>query len=168
MNAPEQQRTPACGREPLPCLFNAIIGAVDLDTEEGRALVVSAITATGAEGARFRTLCDIILGVAVSDAAHDHLEELMGITDKSKFVDGWYQQGRAEGEADGMAEGREGIAQGKAEARAADILLILKSRGLSPTRAQRELVESCDDLGQLGTWFDRGLTATTLAMVFED
>jgi hypothetical protein len=28
--------------------------------------------------------------------------------------------------------------------------------------------ESCGDLGQLGTWFDRVLTATTLAMVFED
>jgi hypothetical protein len=61
-------------------LFNAIIGAVDLDTEEGRALVVRAITATGAEGARFRSLCDIILGVTVSDSAHEHLEELMGIT----------------------------------------------------------------------------------------
>jgi hypothetical protein len=75
-----------------------------LDTEEGRALVVGAVAATGAEGARFRSLCDIILGVA-SDAAHDHLEELMGITDKSKFVDGWYQQGRAAGEAEGIAQG---------------------------------------------------------------
>jgi hypothetical protein len=146
---------------PYLVLFNAIIGAVDVDTEEGRALVVGAITATGAEGARFRSLCDIILGIAPSDAAHEHLEELMGITYKSKFVDGWYQQGRAAGEADG-------IAQGEAKRGAADILRILESRGLSPTRAQRELIESCDDLGQLDTWFDRALTATTLAMVFED
>jgi hypothetical protein len=43
-----------------------------------------------------------------------------------------------------------------------------RSRGLRPTRAQRELIESCDDVGQLNTWFDRALTATTLAMVFED
>ena len=85
----------------------------------------------------------------------------MGITYKSKFVDGWYQQGRAAGEADG-------IAQGEAKRGAADILRLLKSRGLSPTRAQRELIESCGDLGQLDTWFDRALTATTLAMVFED
>jgi hypothetical protein len=84
-------------------LFNAVIGAVDLDTEEGRARVVGAITDTGAEGARFRSLCDIILGIA-SDAAHEHLEELMGVTDKSK----------------------------------------------------------------LDTWCDRALTATTVAMVFED
>jgi hypothetical protein len=136
-----------------------------LDTEEGRALVVGAVAATGAEGARFRSLCDIILGVVVSDDAHDHLAELMGVTYKSKFVDGWYQQGRAAGEAKGMAEG---IAQGEAKRGATDILRILKSRGLSPTRAQRELIESCDDLAQLDTWFDRALTAATIAMVFED
>jgi hypothetical protein len=75
------------------------------------------------------------------------------------------QQGRAAGEADGKAEG---IAQGEAKRGATDILRLLKSRGLSPTRAQRELIESCDDLGQLDTWFDRALTATTLATVFED
>jgi hypothetical protein len=156
---------PLADASPYLVLFNAIIGAVDLDTEEGRALVVGAITATGAEGTRFRSLCDIILGVAVSDSAHEHLEELMGITYKSKFVDGWYQQGRAAGEAKGMAEG---IAQGEAKRGATDILRILKSRGLRPTRAQRELIESCDDLGQLDTWFDRALTVTAVAMVFED
>jgi hypothetical protein len=151
---------PLAGASPYLVLFNAVIGAVDLDAEEGRVLAASAITATGAEGARFRSLCDIILGVA-SDAAHEHLEELMGITYKSKFVDGWYQQGRAAGEADG-------IAQGEVKRGANDILRILKSRGLNPTRAQRELIESCGDLGQLDTWFDRALTVMTVAMVFED
>jgi hypothetical protein len=145
---------------PYLVLFNAVIGAVDLDTEEGRAHVVRAITATGVEGARFRSLCDIILGVA-SDAAHEHLEELMGITYKSKFVDGWYQQGRAAGQAEGKAQG-----EARGEARA--ILRILESRGLRPTRAQRELIESCNDLGQLDTWFDRALTARTAAAIFED
>jgi len=129
-------------------LFNAVIGAVDLDTEGGRARVVGAITAAGAEGARFRGLCDIILGVA-SDAAREHLEELIGITYKSKFVDGWYQQGRAAGAVEG-------------------ILRLLESRSLRPTRAQRELIESCHDLDQLDIWFDRALTVTTAAAVFED
>jgi hypothetical protein len=159
---------PLAGASPYLVLFNAIIGAVDLDTEEGRALVVGAITATGVEGARFRSLCDIILGIA-SDAAHEHLENLMGITYKSKFVDGWYQQGRAAGEAEGKAEGiAEGEARGKARTRAEDILRILKSRGLSPTRAERELIDSCDDLDRLDIWFDRSLTVMTVAMVFED
>lgn len=89
----------------------------------------------------------------------------MGITYKSKFVDGWYQQGRAAGEAKGIGQG---IAQGEVRTRAADILRILKSRGLRPTRAQRELIESCDDLGQLDTWFDRSLTVMMVAAVFED
>jgi hypothetical protein len=89
----------------------------------------------------------------------------MGITYKSKFVDGWYQQGRAAGEAKGMAEG---FSQGEARGEARAILRVLKSRGLRPTLAQRELIESCDDLAQLDTWFDRALTAATVAMVFED
>ena len=122
--------------------------------------VVEAITATGAEGARFRSLCNIILGIA-SDVAHEHLEELMGITYKSKFVEGWYQQGRAVGAA-------EGIAQGEARGEARAILRVLESRGLRPTVAQRELIESCDDVAQLDTWCDRALTATTVAMLFED
>jgi hypothetical protein len=159
---------PLADASPYLVLFNAVIGAVDLDTEEGRARVVEAITATGAEGARFRSLCDIILGVA-SDAAHEHLEELMGITYKSKFVDGWYQQGRAAGEAEGKARGKaRGEAQGEARGEARAILRLLESRGLRPTRAQRELIESCDDLGQLDAWFDRALTVTTAAAIFED
>jgi hypothetical protein len=149
---------------PYLVLFNAVIGAVDMDTEEGRALVVAAITATGAEGARSRSLCDIILGIA-SDAAHEHLEELMGITYKSQFVDGWYQQGRAVGAAEGKAEGKaEGIAEGEARA----ILRVLKSRGLHPTYAQRELIESCEDVAQLDMWLDRASTAATVATIFED
>jgi hypothetical protein len=155
---------PLTDASPYLVLFNAVIGAVDLDTEEGRARVVGAITATGAEGARFRGLCDIILGVA-SDAAHEHLEELMGITYKSKFVDGWYQQGRAVGEAEGKAQGE---AQGEARGEARAILRLLESRGLRPTRAQRELIESCQDLDQLDSWLDRALTVATAAAVFED
>jgi hypothetical protein len=85
----------------------------------------------------------------------------MGITYKSKFVEGWYQQGRAVGAAEGKAEG---IARGEARA----ILRVLKSRGLRPTPAQRELIESCDDVAQLDTWCDRALTAATVAMLFED
>jgi hypothetical protein len=155
---------PLADASPYLVLFNAVIGAVDLDTEEGRARVVGAITASGAEGARFRSLCDIILGVA-SDAAHEHLEELMGITYQSKFVDGWYQQGVAVGAAEGIAEGE---ARGAARTRAEDILGVLTSRGLDPTRGERELIESCDDLARLHTWFNRALTAATVAMVFED
>ena len=127
---------PLAGASPYLVLFNAVIGAVDLETEEGRARVVGAITATGAGGARFRSLCDIILGVA-SDAAHEHLEELMGITYKSKFVDGWYQQGCVVGEAKGKAEG---IAEGAARARAGDSPPRVARSGAHPCRARADRV----------------------------
>ena len=157
---------PLADASPYLVLFNAIIGAVDLDTEEGRALVVGAITATGAEGARFRSLCDIILGIA-SDAAHEHLEELMGITYKSKFVDGWYQQGRAtgrrkagQGRAQGMAWGGEDESQGYPPHPR------VPRPGAHPWRARADRVLRRPR--QLHTWFQRALTVATLAMVFED
>jgi hypothetical protein len=39
---------PLAGASPYLVLFNAVIGAVDLDTKEGRALAVGAITASPA------------------------------------------------------------------------------------------------------------------------
>jgi hypothetical protein len=71
-----------------------------------------------------------------------------GITYKSKFVDGWYQAGFARGQA-------------------RVILRVLKSRGLRPTLAQRELIESSEDLDLLDRWLDRAITGTTVEMVFE-
>jgi hypothetical protein len=158
-NAPALDRA-----SPYLVLFNTIIGAVDLDTPDGRDLAVAAIHATGAHGASQRSLCDIILGIA-SDAAYEHLEKLMAISYKSKFVDGWYQQGVAAGKEEGEAEGE---ARGEARTRSDVILRVCKSRGLRLTRAQRELIESCSDLGKLNTWFDRSLTAATVSEIFED
>ncbi|HET9080241.1 MAG TPA: hypothetical protein VFO01_06965 [Trebonia sp.] len=163
------------GASPYMTLFNAIIGAVDLGTAEGRGQAVSAINATGATGADHRSLCKIILGVAV-DAAHEHLEDLMAISYRDEFVDGWYEQGVAAGEARGEARGKargkaegraEGRAEGEARTRADDILRVLRSRSLRPTRAQRKLIESCTDLDELDTWFDRSLTAGTVDEILE-
>jgi hypothetical protein len=154
---------PLTGASPYATLFNTIIGAVSLDTAEGRGLAVEAITATGAKGADHRTLCDIILGVA-SDVAYQHLEDLMAISYRSQFIDGWIEQGEARGREEGKAEG---MAEGEALARADAILRVLKSRGLRPTRGQRELIEACRDLTVLDTWFDRSLTATTVSEIFE-
>lgn len=156
-NAPE-----LAGASPYLVLFNAIIGAVNLDTQEGRSRAASAITATGATGADHRSLCNIILGVA-SDAAYEHLEKLMAISYKSQFVEGWYQQGVTAGKAEGKEEGK---AEGEARTRAADILRVLKSRSLRLTPAQRELIQGCTDLDQLDSWFDRSLSATKADEIF--
>jgi hypothetical protein len=58
---------PLAGASPYLVLFNAVIGAVDLNTEEGRARVVGAITATGAEGARFRALTVMTVAAVFED-----------------------------------------------------------------------------------------------------
>lgn len=155
---------PLDGASPYLVLFNTIIGAVDLDTAEGRNLAITAITATGANRADHRTLCDIILGIA-SDAAYKPLEDLMAISYRSKFIDGWIEQGQAIGKAEGKAEGE---AAGEARTRSDDILRVLASRDLHPTPAQRELVETCTDLAKLDTWFDRSLTAHSVNDLFEE
>jgi len=159
---------PLDGASPYLTLFNAIIGAVDLNTVGGCDLAVSAINATGATGTDHRSLCDIILGIA-SDAAYKHLEDLMAISYKSKFIDGWVEQGLAIGKAEGLAIGKaEGKAEGEAQAKADAILRVLQSRSLHPTRAQRELIETCKDLAKLDTWFDGSLTAATVDDIFDD
>lgn len=152
------------GASPYLTLFNTIIGAVDLDTADGRETAITAITKAGANHADHRTLCDIILGIA-SDAAYKPLGDLMAISYRSKFIDGWIEQGIEQGKAIGEASGE---ARAEARTRADDILRVLKSRDLHPTRAQRELIETCTHLARLDTWFDRSLTAPTVDELFDE
>ena len=96
----------------------------------------------------------------------------MGITYKSKFVDGWYQQGRAAGEAEGIEKEharRAGRGQSHGHPSYPGV------PGPAPIPAERELITTVstistisDHLDQLDSWFDRALTATTAASVFED
>ncbi len=77
----------------------------------------------------------------------------MAISYRSEFIDSWIQKGEAEGEA---------------RAKAQAILKVLDARGLKPTAEQREQVTACADTGQLDVWFDRALTATSAAQVFQE
>ncbi|MEX1364453.1 MAG: hypothetical protein AB1Z98_15110, partial [Nannocystaceae bacterium] len=65
------------------------------------------------------------------------------------------------GKAKGRAEGR---AEGKAEL----LLRLIDSRELNLSEDQRRLVRECKDEALLQRWFDRALTATDVAEVFED
>jgi hypothetical protein len=56
--------------------------------------------------------------------------------------------------------------QGVAEAKAGAVLKILDGRKLAPSKEQRQRVTSCTDSAQLDLWFDRAITATTVAEVF--
>jgi hypothetical protein len=48
------------------------------------------------------------------------------------------------------------------------LLRALKSRGLEPSEEQQDQIASCTDEAQLDCWFDRAMTATSVAEVFAD
>jgi hypothetical protein len=62
----------------------------------------------------------------------------------------------------------QGIAEGKARAKAENVLKLLDARHLAPTQEQRQRVTSCTDPAQLDVWFDHAITAGTAAEVFAD
>jgi hypothetical protein len=57
-------------------------------------------------------------------------------------------------------------AQGRAEGRAEDILLLLDCRGIEVSEEDRERIAGCTDLDTLSTWFTRAITATSAAELF--
>lgn len=145
---------------PYLTLFSAVLGGIDMTDKDGSRLVVEAIANTGADQADQRSLSNIILGVA-SDAAREHLEELMAISYRDPFIEGWISKGEAIGE-------ERGETRGEIRTRAADILKVLDIRGVETTKAQRTMVNDSTDLDELSIWFERALTATTASEVFRD
>ena len=80
---------------------------------------------------------------------------------KDDFVEGFVNQGRA--------EGRElGITEGAISPRIGALMKVLSSRQLRPAKKQLGRVAQCTDLAKLDRWFERSLTAETAAEVFED
>lgn len=136
---------------PYLTLFSAVLGGVDMETRKGSLLVVEAIANTEASEAGRRSLADIILGVA-SDAAREHLEELMSVTYRDPFIESWISKGEAQGEAKGKAEGQ-------IEDRRDAVLAIAEERGLTLSEAQRQRIADCVDLAQLKRWFKAAITA---------
>jgi predicted transposase YdaD len=76
----------------------------------------------------------------------EHLEDLMAVSYRNEFVDGWYEQGIAVGGTRGEARGREegkaegeaaGEARGEARTRANVIIRVPEFRGVRVTRAQQ-------------------------------
>jgi hypothetical protein len=77
------------------------------------------------------------------------------------------QRLRAEGREEGRKEALEEFRQeGRVRERAAGVLRILRHRRVPVTAAERSRIESCADLELLGVWFDRALTAASVAEVF--
>ena len=138
---------------PYLTVFAASMGGIDLESHPGARQVLDAMASPEISDAdRFR-MTAIILTLA-SDAARHLLEAMMTTSEYEKtFVERIHDQGIAEGEA-----------KGKAKA----VLKLLDARHLVPSGEQRQQVTSCTDALHLDRWFDRAITAGTVAEVFAD
>ena len=143
-------------------MLAAFTGAVDLEQDAGRRLVLGAIAAAGLDPDGLETYTHLIRACA-SAAARSALEALMTTTFKDDFIDRYKAEGKAEGRAEGEAKGR---AEGEAKGKAGMLLRILAARGFDIPGPIRERVLSCTDLGQLETWGEQAVTATSLEDVF--
>jgi len=125
--------------------------AIDLGTPGGRDTVLTAIGQARASHADTAALTTIMLGVADA-AARRELEALMASPKfHSTFVDGLLQQGEE---------------KGAVKSKVKDLIKVIRARGLELTNAQRGLLTSCADLGQLAAWFDQALDAKTTDEIF--
>jgi hypothetical protein len=57
-------------------------------------------------------------------------------------------------------------AEGRAEGRARDVLLLLDQRGVPVSEVARERIAECRDVDLLAAWFTRAVTATSVGEVF--
>jgi hypothetical protein len=131
-------------------VLGALTGAIDLDQDGARRMVLDAVAAAGLEEERLETYTQYIR-VAASPLARDALEALMTTVYKDEFVDRYKAEGRSEGRAEGMAE---------------MVLRILVARGFEVSAGVRQRVMACTDQGQLEAWADRAVTASSVTEVF--
>src|ERR1700722_928540 len=140
-------------RGPYLTVFAASMGGIDMESEPGARRVLDAMASTEVSEADRLRMTTIILRLA-NDAARQILEAMMTTSEYEKtFVERIHDQGIAEGKAEGKAE---------------DVLKLLDARHLTPTREQRQQVTSCTNAAQLDLWLDRAITAGTAAEVFSD
>jgi hypothetical protein len=138
---------------PYLTVFAANMGGIDMESEPGARRVLDAMASPEVSETDRLRMTTIILRLA-SDAARQLLEAMMTTSDYEKtFVERIHDQGIAEGEAKGKAEG---------------VLRLLDARHLAPSQEQRQRVTSCTDAAQLDLWFDRAITAGTAVEVFAD
>lgn len=154
----------ATAAAPELAVLGVLTGALDLDQDSARRLVVASLA--GLEDSRLATYT-VFVRSAASDLARQALEDLM----TTKFKDEWVERFFAECRAEGMAKAEavakaeieaEGIAKGKAEM----VLRVLTVRGLPVSDKIHEQVLACKDTGQLETWMDKAVTAETVDDVF--
>jgi hypothetical protein len=159
-------------------VLGALTGAIDLEKEESRRLVLATIAAAGLSDDRLEKYTHLIRAAAPASAL-EALEARMSTVFKDEFIERYIAEGRAKGEAEGRAKGEaegrakgeaEGRAKGEAEGRAkgeaAMLLRMLAALGFDVPDGIRDRVLGCNDLDQLGAWADAAATARSLDDVF--
>jgi hypothetical protein len=127
-------------------VLGALTGAVDLDRDSDRRLVLASVAAGSLDADRLETYTHLIRACA-SPAARDALEGLMTTLFKDEFIDRIKAEGRARGQADMLVR-------------------ILVARGFDVSDAVRERILACTDPQQLETWGERAATVGSLDEVF--
>jgi len=126
---------------------------------------------------RDRLLLELILG-SVPRATLREIEDEMDVR-TTPLLSGWSKQriaqGRALGKREGLQKGLQrglqkgltkGLQQGRSDGRQRALILVLRSRGLVPTAAQRRRIESCTDARQLDAWLRRAVAVESVAQLF--
>lgn len=150
---------------PYLTLFLACLPALDVTREGNARRVLAAIRDTGGSHAERKRLTAIILKRA-SDAARQILEAMMKTDDwKDDFIESYVKIGVEQGIEQGIEKGDR---QGAARTKAQDVLKVIDARKLKPTTEQRAMVTADAGLDKLNRWFDRALTAATVADIFRD
>jgi hypothetical protein len=135
------------------------------DEPEAVRVAVRSIGAMGQDRAEaYFDLPKYHLGAALDRA----LEAIMTTSERrylSDFANGYFDKGKAEGEAKGKAEGE---AEGKAEGLRAALGTVLSARGLALSDAGRAQITSCTDVATLTRWLARAATVPSEADVFAE
>ncbi len=151
-------------------VLGAFTGAINLEEESGRRTVLGAIAAAGLEQDQLGTYTQLIRASA-SVAARKALEAMMTTEYKDDFLERFFAEGRAKGQAEGRAKGEakgrvEGEAKGRVEGQQSMLLRILSARGFEITPDLEARVLACADSDQLGTWAERAAMASSADEVF--
>ena len=131
----------------------AVLSALLHRREAGAARIAhAALVAADALGAdQLLRYVDIILA-SLSSVQRRHLERLMQNNHNEPVSE----------------FGRQKLAEGRAEGRAAALLVVLKQRGLAVSDEIAERIHACDDPEQLDAWIRAAITAQRTEEVFGD
>lgn len=113
-------------------------------------LDVLAVALSFAEKARAILYAEFVLA-ALPEAAHSHLEALMK-TETYPYQSGYARKLRA---------------QGRAEAKAADVLMVLDARAVEVPDDVRARITGCSDVDQLERWLRQAATTDSVDELFD-